>query len=177
MIKIPTCHPDKRYASKGLCAMCYMKAYRILDSTKTREASKRYYRLHKNKVLRAAKKYREARGSQFFLKNLLKSVKQRAVRRGLDFNLTVEKLVVPTHCPVFGIQLELYRRGTRDSRPSIDRIDNTKGYTLDNVVIVSCRANRFKSDSTPEELRRLARFYSRLEKETIDNHSIQNETT
>jgi hypothetical protein len=50
----------------------------------------------------------------------------------------------------------------RDSRASLDRIDNTKGYVPGNVVVVSYRANRIKSDATAQELLRIARFYAQL---------------
>ena len=39
---------------------------------------------------------------------------------------------------------------------SIDRIDSTKGYTIDNIIIASWRANRLKGDATSEELCTLA---------------------
>ena len=38
---------------------------------------------------------------------------------------------------------------------SIDRIDSTKGYTIDNIIIVSWRANELKKDATYEELHTL----------------------
>jgi hypothetical protein len=39
---------------------------------------------------------------------------------------------------------------------SIDRIDPSKGYTPDNVWLISQRANRIKNDATPEELKLIA---------------------
>ena len=71
--------------------------------------------------------------------------------------VTFDDIVMPTHCPVLGIPLGF--SNSRDHVPSIDRIVNTKGYTKDNIVIVSLRANRFKSDATLEELKRLVAFY------------------
>jgi cupin superfamily acireductone dioxygenase involved in methionine salvage len=43
--------------------------------------------------------------------------------------------------------------------PSIDRIDNTRGYIKDNIIIVSRRANILKKDATIDELRKLANYY------------------
>jgi hypothetical protein len=36
--------------------------------------------------------------------------------------------------------------------PSIDRIDPKKRYVKDNIIVVSMRANRIKSDATVDEI-------------------------
>ena len=67
---------------------------------------------------------------------------------------------LPDVCPALGIPLD-YVNGSnqhRENSPSIDRIDSTVGYVIGNVQILSFRANRIKSDSTPEELMKLAQF-------------------
>jgi hypothetical protein len=43
---------------------------------------------------------------------------------------------------------------------SLDRIDREKGYVPGNVRVVSLRANLLRKDSTYEELRALADFFS-----------------
>jgi hypothetical protein len=40
--------------------------------------------------------------------------------------------------------------------PTLDRIDNSKGYIVGNVWVISMRANRLKSDATVDELMMLA---------------------
>ena len=45
---------------------------------------------------------------------------------------------------------------------SLDRIDNTKGYTKDNVIFVCLKANTIKSISTIDELCKIADFYKNL---------------
>jgi hypothetical protein len=83
----------------------------------------------------------------------------------------LETMEIPDYCPVLGLKLnydgvELGCSGwTRsDNSPSIDRIDSNKGYTKDNIQILSWRANRIKNDSTPEELRKLADYMEMLYK-------------
>ena len=54
-------------------------------------------------------------------------------------------------CPVLGIPLELGTRHFHDNAPSIDRIDNEKGYIPGNVWIISHKANRMKKDKPIDE--------------------------
>lgn len=75
----------------------------------------------------------------------LSKIRNSAKKRGLEFNLA-EYPPIPSHCPILGIPILM--RGHRDFRPSVDRVDNTKGYIPGNVRVVSARANRMKSDIT-----------------------------
>jgi len=43
------------------------------------------------------------------------------------------------------------KQRANDNSATIDRIDNGLGYVKDNVLIVSWRANRLKSDGTAED--------------------------
>jgi len=74
-----------------------------------------------------------------------------AKKRGIYFNLTAEDIIIPTHCPVLGIELKK-TLGREDCTPSLDRIDNDLGYVKDNVWVISFKANRCKSDLNKEEL-------------------------
>jgi len=90
---------------------------------------------------------------------------------GVDFELTHEDIKFPDVCPVLGIKLSLHR--TKEDRqrlgcqpnlnaPSIDRLDNNKGYTKENVRFISMRANRLKSNASFEEIEAL---YNWMKKE------------
>ena len=75
--------------------------------------------------------------------------KRRAEKKKIEFSLTKEivkaKFPKDNKCPVtkkpflFGIENKNYN-------PSIDRIDNNKGYTKDNIVIVCHIVNAIKKD-------------------------------
>ena len=60
--------------------------------------------------------------------------------------------------------MEISKLGSKnnDLTPSIDRIDPKKGYVKDNIIVVSMRANRIKTDATVDEIRRVADFYEKL---------------
>jgi len=83
---------------------------------------------------------------------LLTECKRRALKKGLEFNLTLEDIVIPNICPIL---LQPIVQGNKDNykfSPSIDRIDNTKGYVKDNIQIISMKANTIKNSATIEEL-------------------------
>jgi len=101
---------------------------------------------------------------------LIQQARHRAKKRGLEFSITAADVVVPDYCPVLGIKLEWHTdRGRtpsldeKDTSPSIDRIDNNRGYVPDNIVVVSYRANRFKSNASIEEMRKMVEFYGGLD--------------
>lgn len=90
---------------------------------------------------------------------LLKDARYRAKKKNLEFNLSYDDIQIPDLCPVFQTPL---RVGGRLDAPSLDRIDNSKGYTKENVIIVSFRANQFKNSATIEELKQIVCFYEEL---------------
>lgn len=91
------------------------------------------------------------------MKRWLSQAKARAKRNGLEFNLTLDDLIVPELCPVFGIPLIFSDRVT-DNTPTIDRVDSSRGYTQDNIQIISSRANRLKNNATLTELTQLVEY-------------------
>lgn len=89
-------------------------------------------------------------------KRLYLSCKARAKRLGLPFEITREDIIIPPRCPALGIPL-IETTGARTAHtPSVDRLTPGLGYVPGNVRVVSWRANRLKSDASPEELSRLA---------------------
>ena len=77
--------------------------------------------------------------------------RKRAVAQGVPFTIAPEDIYIPVICPVLGFELSL--TGSRDYRPSLDRIIPSLGYTPTNICVISFRANRIKSDATKVELR------------------------
>lgn len=85
--------------------------------------------------------------------SLVALAKHRAKKKGLNFNLTVEDVVVPERCPVLGCVLERGKgKGPKRNSPTLDRIDSAKGYVSGNVRVISFRANALKSDASLEEI-------------------------
>ena len=91
---------------------------------------------------------------------LLTKAKQRAKDKNIEFNITIDDIVIPEYCPVLSIKLERGDGVFTQSSPSLDRIDSTKGYVKGNVEVISFRANNLKGDATPEELALLYKYYN-----------------
>jgi len=90
-------------------------------------------------------------------KSLWSAARARARKKGLSFDITFEDVVIPKVCPLLNIPIEpsslddgVY--GPLNGSPSIDRKDNNKGYTRDNIWIISHRANTAKGNLTLSEL-------------------------
>ena len=85
---------------------------------------------------------------------LLARARERARHRNLDFSLTKDDIVIPGLCPLLGIRIIPNARD-RCHSPSLDRVDSTRGYTPDNIQVISSRANTLKNDATLEEMETL----------------------
>lgn len=67
---------------------------------------------------------------------------------------------LPSHCPILGTELvyQLHGRVPSKNTPSLDRVDNTKGYIVGNTAVISRRANTLKSDMSRAVLARLLEY-------------------
>lgn len=90
---------------------------------------------------------------------LLRAAKNRAARDGVEFSLDLSDIVIPDMCPLLEIPIVRRRggHGPCDNSPSLDRIDNSKGYVKGNVWVISWLANKMKATATFEQMRTFAR--------------------
>ena len=129
--------------------------------TKRREHGKKWRDSHKQEALESRNQYYKDHPEYGWID----SIKSRAKRLGVPFNLTGEYLrsIHTTTCPVLGILLERSIGGpATDNSPTIDRIIPSIGYVEGNVMIISKLANQIKSSATPEQIRQVADFYQQL---------------
>ncbi len=87
-------------------------------------------------------------------------IKSRCKRSNTYFDIKPEDLVIPKTCPVLGIALD---SSTADHVPSVDRFDPSKGYTTDNINIISNRANSLKNNATFTEIEKLYNWMKKQE--------------
>lgn len=86
--------------------------------------------------------------------------KQRCKENGREFALVCADIVIPDVCPILGIPINMNsgRSGAYKNSPSLDRIDNDRGYTVDNIQVISQKANAMKQSATVEELKLFAKW-------------------
>ena len=108
---------------------------------------------------------------------LWKLAKQRARKKEREFTITVADVeaVLTDTCSILNIPIYRHPHQTggahQNIQPdsmSLDRIDASKGYTPDNIRIISWRANELLKDATIEELKCISEYYQKIASETTD---------
>lgn len=90
--------------------------------------------------------------------NLFRWARYRAEKNGVEFSITVDDILIPMYCPILDIKLEVGEGTSGPFSPTLDRIDNEKGYTPDNIWVVSNLANMMKSKASRTELIKFAEW-------------------
>lgn len=98
----------------------------------------------------------KARVQAYPAEHLLRRARYRARKYNIAFSLTLADITIPESCPILGMKLKVGASRKDGASPSLDRIDNSKGYIPGNVCVISDRANRIKNDGTAEEFERIA---------------------
>jgi hypothetical protein len=97
--------------------------------------------------------------------------KARAKKAGIEFTITrndIANMTIPITCPALGIPVRMERGQQTDNSLSLDRIDSSQGYHIDNIVFVSWKSNRIKSNATLKELQRIVAFYESIRENETD---------
>lgn len=151
----------KKYYNE--CKRHGLQAFAVLDNSCPRCVTDAHAKRRKNNYVynRSRERFNE--------------IKMRSRERGIEFTLTLEwlreALDNTNACPYLGIVLNETQEDCiafPDRNKSIDRLDPTKGYVPENVIVCSNRANRIKNDATVDELHLIAENLQRL------THGVQN---
>lgn len=100
-------------------------------------------------------KYLQQKRGEFlrrYIKQMLNRTRLRAKNKKIDFNIDESDIIIPDKCPILEVPLVIGTKGDYEYSPSIDRIDNTKGYVKGNIQIISKKANSMKNSATTKEL-------------------------
>lgn len=146
----------------------YQKWYQKVKSDDTLRAAvnqkqkkhfKKHYDNNKEKLLASRKQHMH----ENYIKCALQRIKSRCKKKGIEFNLDINDVQLPTHCPVLGVELKIGEgRGATDNSPSFDRIIPERGYVKGNVIVVSNKVNRMKNSGTIQDMRKMVLFYESL---------------
>jgi len=83
---------------------------------------------------------------------MVSHAKSRATEKGIEFDITTDDIQIPDVCPVLGIPIFKGNGKRTDNSPTLDRIDNSKGYVKGNVMVISHRANLIKNSASIREV-------------------------
>lgn len=136
---------DRKDRKRSICVLCYNA--RTQNRYKKRAEDPEFL---KSNALRAL----QYRHNHYELM-MYDRAKNRAKNQNIPFNIKLEDIIIPKHCPMLGIELAGAVGIASDNSPSLDRIDPKKGYVQGNIVVISCRANRIKNDGSIEEMEKI----------------------
>jgi len=133
-----------------------------LDPTKAREASQRsaakWYESHKEKAAENARNWRR-RNPKYML---FKAAQRRSITKNTPFSIVQDDIPdVPEFCPIALIPIhfkEERSKGPCDNSPTLDQVDPKLGYVKGNVRVISHKGNRWKSDMTCDDLKRIIQY-------------------
>lgn len=99
-----------------------------------------------------------------FEQSYLRKVKERAKKKDLEFNLSLNYVlsIFDGKCKLSGEDIQFGRHWNKlsDQTASLDRIDNTKGYIMGNVQWVHKDINFMKGQLTQERFTELCKYIS-----------------
>lgn len=167
---------SKKDGRRSVCKKCiqkYMSEYWAANSESLKEKRNKRYANNRTEELEKHKESHKKNGwkwnrnrrnkhRQNPLIMMCQQAKIRATRKGIEFNLSPNDLTIPSMCPVLGIPLFVSSGSVGYNSPTLDRIDNSKGYIPENVIVVSFKANTIKNTASIEELEKVTTFYKGL---------------
>ena len=120
-----------------------------LTNNQKRKIKMNLYPEYKERIL--AQKREEVRRHK--AQYILNRVKRKAKKLGYEFNLTIDDIIIPDICPILEVPIVFGTKEDYEYSPSIDRIDNSKGYIKGNVVSCCKKCNTAKNTMTTEEFK------------------------
>lgn len=151
---------EQRAKNKERCRKFYEN-----NKEHVRSYSRKWYAENKERALETRRKYANSpRGRSVALFDRIKkqSKGRRFGKPGLPFDVTVEWIeerIVAGVCEATGIPFDLSERGGKWApfSPSVDRIDSSKAYTMDNCRVVCLVFNMAHNQFSDEDVLKMAR--------------------
>lgn len=153
------CSGTLRYARgrwSGKCVAC-CRARDRARYAKRRPRQKAYYEANRERICANTRAHSKKKHAADPRHKMLSSARLRANQHGRECTVTLDDITIPKTCPLLGIPIITGSRRVKNNSPTLDRKDSAKGYTPDNIWVISWRANRIKSDATLAEMKLLVK--------------------
>ncbi len=136
----------------------YQRKYREENREKILLYQKEWYDKNRSVQIEYFKEKYKARKPRTLLSTIkrnLTNIKSKCASKGIPFDISIEDIEIPTHCPLLGLELKAGLPRNSPESPSIDKIIPSLGYVKGNVWIISQRANTIKHNASLEEIEML----------------------
>jgi len=159
---------DGRRSDCKVCVAAKAAAYRAANPERTKEIGRRFYANHRESRLEYTRQYRadglatiatvKTRRLTRWWVALAGDCGRSAKRRGLEYDIDADFVLAlferqRGRCHWLGIEMVPSITARDPQRPSVDRIDCSKGYTRDNVVLACQFANMGRSNTKESRFR------------------------
>lgn len=165
-LSLDSFYSSKSYNGKeyknSYCKQCrnkrrldYQRQYRRDNKDKVNAARRKYYKIFMEDPNKRASvnEGQRRRTCRYAVKRLYDNAKARAKRKNLNFNITIEDIIIPELCPILEIPIFTGTKDNYNNSPSLDKINNTEGYIKGNIAVISNLANSMKNQATFEQLK------------------------
>lgn len=145
----------------------YGRQWRVNNPERVKANNKKRYNDHKKEDTARRQKWSDDHPEETMLYRIKVRV-NKALKEGIviPFDLTIEDIVIPTHCPIPHCGVKLGKvKGTRMTTPSPDKVIPANGYTKGNVIVICTLCNMRKSDLSIEKFYSFGGFYEDLRDE------------
>lgn len=132
-------HECRFFLTKGVPTSQYKRDYYLKNKKELNRKNILRYQKNRNKYLKRAKEYNRTPAGRFYYMK----------KRGKKCSISKEQFITwfnsqKKNCCYCGVKFVKY--GDIRFSPSIDRIDNSKGYHIDNICLCCYRCNMIKKD-------------------------------
>lgn len=162
-------HSQGKGRYKHICKECdnilnkekrleYNRKYRLKHPEKKKEWQQNSNKKRKEKIQSdplyhdRVKYLKRESGYKNKVTTMYNNAKKRALKYNVPFEIAKEDIIIPNRCPILDIPFIIGRGKDYLYTPTLDRIEPEKGYTKDNIAVISMLANSMKNSASKEEL-------------------------
>ena len=163
-------HAEYRKKNAEKVRVCQRKCYRKNPNV-MKEYQKKYYAENKAVVDARNKAYALAHRPEIsawnksrVAANMFYHAKRRAQQQDTPFNISLDDIVIPLRCPVFGCIMKPGTHQRHEQSPTLDKVIPKLGYVKGNVRVICHRANWLKGNASLKELKQLVAYVTRITK-------------
>ena len=122
-----------------------------------------YYQAFKKRNPNYYKEHNDKSRLENFEKSLFYQTKSLAKKRKLEFNIIIADVIIPEICSLTDtIITKLIGNGKMLTNPYIYRVDESKGYFKENIIITCVLANYLRSLASKEQIVAFARNMTKI---------------